>query len=192
MRTRTVLATLPVALLLALTGCGAGGDDAGDGNADGVASADGTEPDDDGGNGSEDDGADLSDDEHHDLLLDYAQCLRDNGLDVDDPAPGEGISLQIEGDPSQADPALEACEHLAPPPPPDAEGDLADEDSREDMLGFAQCMRDNGVEAFEDPRSGEGIHIGPEVAEDPDFESAERTCNEEFFGGQPDTQQQDA
>lgn len=190
MRTRTLLAALPISLLLAVSGCGGGDDDAGD--TDGVASADdGTQsadsqPDDG------DSGEPLGDEEHHELLLEYAQCLRDNGLDVEDPAPGEGIAIQNEGDPSQADPALAACEHLAPPPPPEAEGDSADEDSREDMLGFAQCMRDNGVEAFEDPQPGEGVHIGPEVAEDPDFESAERTCNEEFFGGQPDTQQQDA
>ncbi|MPZ95772.1 MAG: hypothetical protein GEU96_12895 [Propionibacteriales bacterium] len=58
------------------------------------------------------------------------------------------------------------------------------------MLEYAKCMRDNDVEKFKDPKPGEGIDIGPEVVEDPDFKAAEETCNEEVFGGQPDTQTQ--
>lgn len=46
------------------------------------------------------------------------------------------------------------------------------------MLAYAQCMRDNGVEQFAEPKPGEGINIGPEVVEDPDFEAAENTCND--------------
>jgi hypothetical protein len=48
-------------------------------------------------------------------------------------------------------------------------------------------MRDNGVEAFEDPKDGAGINIGPEQAEDPDFEAAQEKCNEDVLGGPPET-----
>jgi hypothetical protein len=167
MRTRTALAAVPIALMLALTGCGTdgGGGDAGDE----VASAADNTPDEE-----QETTEPLSEDEKYEKLLELAQCLRDNGLDVEDPAPGEGIQVQVDGDPSQADAAMQECEHLAPPPP--AGEDAADE--REDMLAYAQCMRDNGVEQFADPKPGEGINIGPEVVEDPDFEAAEETCNE--------------
>ncbi|TDE12202.1 hypothetical protein [Jiangella asiatica] len=186
-RFRMGLAALPLVILVALTGCGS---DDGSGDDDGsVASADGGTPSDSGDDGSRDDdsgdgGKPLSEDELHDRLLEYAQCLRDHGLDVEDPAPGEGIQIQNEGDPSKSDEAMAACEDVAPPSPPEG----SEDDDREDMLTFAQCMRDNGVEAFKDPKPGEGINIGPEVAEDPDFVAAEQTCNDQVFGGQPDTQ----
>lgn len=182
-RIRTLLAAIPLVAMLALTGCGANGDSQ-DGTDDDVASADGSTPDDSEGDDGGESSEPLSDDELHQKLLEYAQCLRDHGVDVDDPAPGEGIQLQLEGDPHQADEAMKACEDLAPPAPAD-EGDGAE---REDMLAYAQCMRDNGVEKFADPKPGEGIDIGPEVAEDPDFKAAEETCNELVFDGQPDTQ----
>ncbi|TDD72755.1 hypothetical protein E1262_01995 [Jiangella aurantiaca] len=187
-RLRMALTALPLAALLALTGCGSDGG-SGDGG-DPVASADSSTPPDSSDEGSGDDGSGgnggepLSEDELHDRLLEYAQCLRDHGLDVEDPAPGEGIQLQNEGDPSNSDEALAACEDVAPPAPPEG----SEDEDREDMLAFAQCMRDNGVEAFEDPKPGEGIGIGPEIVGDPDFEAAEQTCNDQVFGGQPDTQ----
>lgn len=164
-RAHSILAAVPLALLLALSAAlaGCGSDDR---SGDGVASASGesSKP--------------LSEDELHEKLLAYAQCLRDNGLDVEDPAPGEGIQIQVEGDRAQADAAMKACEDLAPPPPSDTE----EADARENMLKYAKCMRDNGVEKFADPKPGEGINIGPEVAEDPDFKKAEETCDEVFGG----------
>lgn len=189
-RIRSFVAVLPLAVVLALTACGSTDEDDA-GNGDDVASADDSstpDGDSEGDGNSGEPGEALTDEELHDKLLEYAQCLRDQGLDVEDPAPGEGIQIRVEGDPSKSDAALEACEHLSPPPPPgEDEGE-----EREDMLAYAQCMRDNGVEKFKDPAPGEGINIGPEVVEDPDFESAEEICNELFFGGQPDTQESDA
>jgi hypothetical protein len=119
-------------------------------------------------------------------MLDYAQCLRDHGVNVEDPAPGEGIQLKLEGGRHQADAALEACKDLAPPPPPG--GDVDEGEERQDMLDYAQCMRDNGVEHFADPKPGEGIDIGPSVVEDPDYETAKQACGE-IFGG-PDSAEQ--
>lgn len=152
---QSVLAVIALAFVLALNGCGSDGGD----------------------NGTQ------GEDDRHQRMLEYAQCLRDQGLDVQDPAPGEGIQLRNEGDPSRSDAAMKACEQLAPPPPPGVD----EGDEREDMLEYAKCMRDKGVEKFADPEKGEGINIGPEIVEDPDFKTAEKACNEHVFGSQPDT-----
>jgi hypothetical protein len=164
--------------MLALTGCGS---DAG-GNDRGVASAN----DGDQGNGGGSD-APPGEDETHERMLAYAQCLRDQGLDVEDPAPGEGIQLQGDGDPSRLDAAVDACEDLSPPP---AAGVPDEDEVRENMLEYATCMRDNGVQKFADPKPGEGIDIGPEVTDDPDFAKAEQTCRE-LLGG-PESERQES
>lgn len=170
-RTRKALAVLPIALLVALTGCGP---DTGDGA--GVASATGGDT----SSGDSGESAEpMSEDEQYEQMLDYAQCLREHGLDVQDPAPGEGIEVRIEGGPDKSDAALEACEDLAPQPPA---GGPDQREARADMLAYAKCMRDNGVEEFEDPKPGKGIHLDATIAEDPDFEEAEQACAEHFGG----------
>lgn len=177
MRRRLVgaLVALPMVLIVALAACGDGTD------GDDIASAGGTaEPEADGGTGAED----LSEEEQYEMELEFAACMREHGIDVADPKPGEGVRVQVQGDPAEADAAMEECKRLLPdggePPEPDPE-------ERERMLAFAQCMRDNGVEAFEDPKDGAGINIGPEQAEDPDFEAAQEKCHEDVLGGPPET-----
>jgi hypothetical protein len=198
-RIRPTLVALPVALLLALTACSGDDGSSGDGSNDDIASADDGNGDDGAGDngtsdnrtpGDDDSEEPLSEEEFHNQLLEYAQCLRDQGIDVEDPAPGEGIAIQNEGDPGESDAALEACEDVAPGAPPGGERD--EDEVRQQMLDYAQCMRDNGVESFEDPKPGEGTHLGPDQANDPDFEEAEEVCNEQIMGGQPDTQEQGA
>lgn len=153
-----VFAALPLALVLGLTGCGSGdGGGGGDGGGDGTGQS------------------------LHDDQLRFAACLRDHGVDIEDPKPGEGLQIDSTGeDKERTDAAVEACQDLLPPP--DAE---FEQDERDDMLAYAQCMRDNGVEAFADPQPGAGIDVGPDVFEDPDFERAQETCDAEA-GGAPD------
>ncbi|MFC7220526.1 hypothetical protein ACFQLX_20530 [Streptomyces polyrhachis] len=165
-RTRAALAALPVALTLALAGCGSDG-----GGDDGVASA---------GDGRKDPKAaaspGLSRDE---MLVKLAQCLREHGVDVEDPKPGEGLAVPVDGGgQAKVDTAMEACRAFEPPAPSDE--DNAKE--REQMLTFARCMRENGVESFKDPKPGEGVDLGPEQAQDPDLKAAEKKC-----GGTGDT-----
>lgn len=177
--TRAFIA-LVASLTLLTTGCGS------DGSAD-VATA--------GGDSSEatseessrgTTGLEPGDDGFDEQMLAYAQCLRENGVDVDDPEPGKGLALSAESAEEQhlIDDAMKKCEDLAPARP----ADDADQEVRQQMLDFAACMREEGVESFEDPKPGEGINIEPEMAEDPDFEAAEKICNEKIMGGQPDTE----
>jgi hypothetical protein len=164
--TRVTMAALPLLCALTLTGCGSGGD-----GGDDIASAGGTSSQAAGG------GAEVSSDE---MGVKFAQCMRENGVDMEDPEPGKGIQLKVGPGTSQetVQAALEACREYNPQengsgqPNPEREAAFRE---------YAQCMRDNGVEAFPDPEPGSpGIRITPEVGQDPDFEAAQQACQDKL------------
>ncbi|ONH32460.1 hypothetical protein BL253_05405 [Pseudofrankia asymbiotica] len=164
----TVLAALPLVLVLALTGCGAG-----DGSAT-VASAAGAGS---GGAAGTNGGATATGTPRPgDLAVKFAQCMRENGVDMPDPVDGR-IELRV--DPSTpketVDAAMEACREYSP----QANGSAgSDPEMEAKAREFAACMRKNGVEAFPDPEPGQrGIMIGPEVGDDPDFQTAQQACD---------------
>lgn len=164
---RAALTVLPLALTL--MGCG------GSDGSQKVASANGSAKD-----GATSSAPKLSRDE---ALLKFAQCLRDHGMDVDDPKPGEGIQMKNDNPANKAknDQAVQVCSKDLPPEPAENGSERAD------MLKVAKCMRDNGVENFPDPKPGEGIGIDEKIGGDPDFDAAWKKCNEAVSGGTPDT-----
>ncbi|MGY0390562.1 hypothetical protein ACWZJV_26620 [Nocardioides sp. WG-D5] len=169
MFTRTLTAAALVALGLTLTACG--GDDTG-----GIASA--------GGDSTADaDASAVAGDEGGDReqMLKFTKCLREHGLEVEDPPPGEGLKLQFGGgggqhvDRETVQKAMEACQEYAP------QGQMGADnpEMREAMLEMAECMRENGVEDFPDPEPGQmGMQITPEIGEDPQFEAAQEACRD--------------
>ncbi|BEL07718.1 hypothetical protein Q0Z83_059090 [Actinoplanes sichuanensis] len=107
--------------------------------------------------------------------LKFAECLREQGLDVPDPEPGKGMTLKFGpgSDQQKVQAAMEACREWAPA---GMTGGAAPDPSRDaTMRGYAQCMRDNGVEAFPDPEGGM-IRLNGDAGEDPDFKDAEKAC----------------
>ena len=109
-------------------------------------------------------------------LLDWAECMRDEGVDIPDPTRdsdgnlvinGNGITIggsgqgtsTNDGDATDGEPAftpeeMEAAEEVCGPPPGFGPGDLSDEDlqaMQDAALEFAQCMRGEGIEDFPDP-----------------------------------------
>ncbi|MFF2844718.1 hypothetical protein ACFVT5_00100 [Streptomyces sp. NPDC058001] len=160
LRRHGVPAALLVTLALALAGCGDGGGDTG------VASAGGAKKD------TSSAKENLDPDQQG---IKFAQCLRKQGLDVDDPKPGGGIG--IKGNPdkpmskAEIDKAMEACKKYEPQrTAPDGSGKIPDT-----MREYAKCMRKEGVEKFPDPKSG-GIQLDGSVMKDPDFKNAEKAC----------------
>jgi len=110
------------------------------------------------------------------MAIKFTQCLREQGLNVPDPEPGKGPMLKFDKSsgvtPEQVEKAMDACKQYNP----QAEGS-ANPQQEENGRKFAQCMRDNGVEKFPDPKPGQrGIMIGPGVGDDPDFQKAQDTC----------------
>ncbi len=108
----------------------------------------------------------------------YAQCMRKNGFpDFPDPDAEGRILLRPRLDDRSA-PAFRAahaaCNDVAP------EGwasERPDPERRAKLLGFAQCVRDEGIAGFPDPGS-EGQFDFSTVADSPKLKSAMATCRQ--------------
>ncbi|MGX2996577.1 hypothetical protein JNUCC64_20270 [Streptomyces sp. JNUCC 64] len=159
--TRRACAAVPaVALALLLVGCGAGG------TGEKVATA---------GGGKKTGGAAGPELSPEKAALKLTECLRENGVEVEDPEPDGGV--RIDGgamkdvDRSKVDEAMAACRKYAP----QGVGKGGDPKAMDRMRDYAKCMRENGVEEFPDPENG-GMRLDPEMVEDPDFMAAEKKC----------------
>jgi hypothetical protein len=110
-------------------------------------------------------------------LQDFAECMREQGVDFPDPDPDGGFEGAeelreiMEDEPE----AVEACqEHLA-----SDDQDLDDPEVQAALLEFSQCMRDNGVEDMPDPgEDGFGPTLLEEGGADPDWDAALEACQE--------------
>ena len=117
----------------------------------------------------------------------FAQCMRDNGVDMQDPKDGRveikaSAKSSAGGGPKLSDPTIEAaqkkCAHLMPnggKPRKPSSAELAT------MRAYSKCMRDHGVTAFPDPnpdggmqlRAGKGTGIDPQSQT---FKDADKAC----------------
>jgi hypothetical protein len=182
--------------LFAIAACGGGGsgDEGGVATLDdsGSDGGDGTTPEDDGAGGGGAGGRPELSEEFEDAMLEYAECMRDEGIDFPDPSTnGDGMIVigprgATNGPPTEAEmeefeAADEACRHILeavqaelPRPDPEQEAEMRDQ-----ALAFAECMRDNGID-FPDPRFEEGGGVGIALEDidpsDPDFQEAQEEC----------------
>jgi hypothetical protein len=181
---------LAAALAMLLAGCGSGA------SAEGIASLEDQAAADESSTTA---AAAATDPEQ--AMLDYAQCMRDQGIDMPDPQMGPGggaFGFTIQGEPGDGPEdgeiqrmteADEACRHLL-------EGivqefEMPDMSEMQDqMLAFSQCMRDHGVD-MPDPEFSEDGSVtmfgGPGDPgmdpSDPTFQQAQEACQEIFGGG---------
>jgi hypothetical protein len=130
MRTQLIrmLAVAGLAVLL-LTGCGSS-----DSDDDGVASLTGGD-------------ATTNDQDFEQQAQEWAQCMRDQGLDVPDPEVDEdgGVQFKVTGGEADRDAMQKATEKCGMPPG----AELSEEDRAEMQdaaLEFAQCLRDMGYD----------------------------------------------
>lgn len=166
-RTHSLLAALLLGLALVVSGCGSDGGSDGD-----VASASGNSK-----NGSKDSDGSSKEDQQAQSLK-FAKCMREHGVEMDDPKGGRIDIKMAPGNEGTMKKAQEACQKYLP------QISKADEKAAMDnILKFAQCMRKNGVEEFPDPKGGM-MRMDDKIANDPDFEKAQEAC-QKFMGGGP-------
>jgi hypothetical protein len=137
-----------------------------------------------------------------DAMLDYARCMRDNGIDMPDPQ-FDGGRITQRGPEERVSPeklrqAEEACkEHQEKIEPPELSEEQSQE-MQEAALAHARCMREQGIENFPDPTfdedGGAQIRIGPGTGldpDDPDFQEAQKACEDEMpnLDGEPGQEQ---
>ena len=135
-----------------------------------------------------------------DAFLDYSECMRDHGVDMPDPVmvstdgagpigaggatAGQAIEITDEFDPSSDEfaEAAEACGSILD----DAMGDIEIDpeqqaEMREQMLDYAKCMREQGVD-YPDPVFDDGggvsMTVGAVDMDMDEFEAANEVCGE--------------
>ncbi|HEY7705156.1 MAG TPA: hypothetical protein VID03_10055 [Acidimicrobiia bacterium] len=129
--------------------------------------------------------------------LEFAQCMRDHGVDMPDPTvdgdgnirmspPSFGEDGPPEGFAETARAAAEACGDLLEGVgfgfSPEDQAELQDQ-----LLEFTSCMRDHGIDMPDPnfngtPGSGGGGFIGRIDPNDPDFQAAFEECRGVFEG----------
>ena len=112
--------------------------------------------------------------------LAFAECMRDNGVDMPDPAPGlQGLvdAFQhgaADHDRSTVEQALAACQGLLPQYAHD-DGHVQDDEM---MLELAECLREQGLDVPDDLRQLRRDDIGHD-----ELRSAMEECRDVIAGG---------
>jgi hypothetical protein len=113
-------------------------------------------------------------------LVEYAQCIRDNGY-AEFPDPGPDGRMELRLNPATAErfeAAQRACTDKLPsglaalnaPPTPER---------IEALVKFAQCMRDSGVSGFPDPSPQGSFEIAANLdMTSPQMQQTAETCRE--------------
>lgn len=210
------LAGLAAVALLALSACGGSSSTAGVASADEVETlesgrdagaqpgagegAQAAAPTDGDQSGPAADEAEPAPDTFEDALLQFTRCLREQGLDVDDPdlsgggRPG-GILRDLQRNDPEVQAAFQACRSLLEGQrrefTPEQQAERQDQ-----LIEFAKCLRSQGLEVDDPDFSGSGPGaggrgiFGPNSLDqdDPEVAAALEACQDELpgrFGGGP-------
>jgi hypothetical protein len=167
---RLTLLTLPLAVAsVALGACGGGGaDDATAGTGDRRA-------------------------EFREAALKFAKCMREHGVDMPDPQPGEGGRITLGGpgtgpeDQAKMETAQKACQKILESVRPPEMSEEQQQKFKEQALKFARCMREHGID-MPDPQFQGGGRMTQRMEEGIDpksqrFRDAQEACADGRGGG---------
>jgi hypothetical protein len=134
-----------------------------------------------GGGGSGSGGAESASGEEE-AALEFTECLRAHGVEVEDPKPGQkNIDVGDGKDPTTKE-ALAACDGKL-----DSSGqELSSgeqEEFKEGALALAQCLRDEGIEMGDPKFPGPGqflLDVNGIDTESPAFEAAREACGDKL------------
>jgi hypothetical protein len=132
----------------------------------------------DGGSG----GGKSNREEMEEYALRNAECLRQHGVDVPDPKPGQGLLMDNRDvNPEEFERAQHACEKKLGKPPAPELSEAEQREFREAALKFSRCMRAQGID-MSDPEFGANGEVRIQVTgrgdpeDDPAFKAAEAKC----------------
>ena len=141
-------------------------------------------------------GADANSDRRNarDAMLEFAQCMREHGVDMPDPGTGGRQVLRVGPDEETTQEEMEEAQSACKKYQEEIEGPELSEEEREEFreaaLAHARCMRENGIENFPDPTISEdgeaSLSIPKSSGIDPqssEFKEAEEACADEMPEG---------
>jgi hypothetical protein len=107
--------------------------------------------------------------------LEFAECVRAHGVEIEDPKPGQSIALP--NDDPRTKVAATACNGKLGGGQELSSGE--DEELKEGALAFAQCMRGEGIDMGDPTFPGPGkflLDIKGLDTESPAFKAAQTAC----------------
>jgi hypothetical protein len=111
--------------------------------------------------------------------LEFAECLRVHGVEVEDPKPGKSVDVGGQNDPKTRK-ALAACDGKLGDSGQEASAE-EDEEINEGALAFAKCMREEGIDMGDPKILGPGkfhLDIKGLDTNSPAFVAAAEACQE--------------
>lgn len=108
--------------------------------------------------------------------LEFAQCMREHGVEVEDPKPGQQNFALGEGNDPKTKEALAACHGKLGSQELSSE---EQEEFREGALALARCLRDEGIDMGDPEFLGPGkfhLDISGIDTSSPAFEAAREAC----------------
>jgi hypothetical protein len=142
-----------------------------------------------GGDGEGSDAAGSEANERQEALLEFAECMREHGVDMPDPEIDDDGLVRIGPNPgSEVDPetmqeADEACRDLMPKMEEPSEEERIE--MQDALVEFTQCMREHGVDMPDPSGDGRIIFRGNQQSDvdpavdfdDPEFQKAQEECS---------------
>ncbi|TJZ50092.1 hypothetical protein FCH28_22485 [Streptomyces piniterrae] len=120
-----------------------------------------------------------------DAAFKHRECLRDHGVQVQEPKPGEDPRSMVVGGDAKTDPetmkkAFKACQDSGP----NAGKNGPSQADKDKALKYARCMRENGFN-MPDPKFDDGMQKAmpiPQGAAKKKFDKANKTCGGQNAG----------
>ena len=107
--------------------------------------------------------------------LEFAECMRAHGAEVEDPKPGKGLAIENTDDPATTK-ALAACNGKLGGAGQELSA-TEDEEFKEGWLAFAKCVREHGVDMGDPTFKGNGqVLLDRTATASPAFEAARDAC----------------
>jgi hypothetical protein len=113
--------------------------------------------------------------------LEFAECLRAHGVEVEDPKPGKSVDVGGQNDP-KTEKALAACNGKLGDSGQEVSAE-EDEEINEGALAFSQCMREEGIEMGDPEILGPGkfhLDIKGLDTSSPAFVAAAEACRQKL------------